>query len=62
MVRTYGMVGTPDECAQQIQKRYGIDTSDVCCYFPGYTPSRADVAGLVAAVQRVPASPLVPAL
>ena len=61
MVRTYGIVGTPDECADEIQKRYGTHASDVCCYFPGYTPSRADVAGLVAAVQRIPAPPLVPA-
>ena len=60
MVRTYGIVGTPQECADQIQNRYGAHAADVCCYFPGYTPSRADIAGLVAAVQRIPAPPLVP--
>jgi probable F420-dependent oxidoreductase len=60
MVRTYGIVGTPEECATQIQNRYGTHASDVCCYFPGYTPCQADVAALAAAVQRIPAPPLVP--
>jgi probable F420-dependent oxidoreductase len=61
MVRTYGIVGTPEECAVQVQNRYGTHTSDVCCYFPGYLPSDADVAELVAALQRIPAPPLVSA-
>jgi probable F420-dependent oxidoreductase len=55
MVRTYGIVGTPEQCADQIQNRYGTHASDLCCYFPGYTPSQTDIAGLVAAVQRIPA-------
>jgi probable F420-dependent oxidoreductase len=58
MVRTYCIVGTPEECADQIQKRYGTHASDVCCYFPGYQPSDGDVADLVAALHRIPASPL----
>jgi probable F420-dependent oxidoreductase len=55
MVRTYGVVGTPAECASAIQNRYGAHASDVCCYFPGYQPSQSDVADLVAAVRRIPA-------
>jgi probable F420-dependent oxidoreductase len=55
MVRTYGIVGTPEQCAAQIQDRYGARASDVCCYFPGYTPSQADIAELIAALQRIPA-------
>jgi probable F420-dependent oxidoreductase len=62
MVRTYGVVGTPQECADQIEKRYGAAASDVCCYFPGYQPSDGDLAGLVTAVQRTPAAPLVSVL
>jgi probable F420-dependent oxidoreductase len=61
MVRTYGVVGSPEECADQIQNRYGTHASDVCCYFPGYTPCQTDVGDLVAALQRLPASPLVSA-
>lgn len=54
MVRTYGIVGTPQECAANIQNRFGAHVSDICCYFPGYTPSQSDVAELVAEVQRIP--------
>ena len=55
MVRTYGIAGTPEECASAIEKRYGAHASDVCCYFPGYQPSRTDMADLVAALRRIPA-------
>lgn len=51
-VRTYGVVGTPEDCAAQIRQRYGAHASDVCCYFPGYTPDAADIADLVHAVHR----------
>jgi probable F420-dependent oxidoreductase len=54
MVRTYGVVGTPAECASAIQNRYGAHASDVCCYFPGYQPSPPDMADLVAALRRIP--------
>jgi probable F420-dependent oxidoreductase len=39
MVRTIAVVGTPDECAQQIVDRFGGSAARVCVYFPGY---RAD--------------------
>jgi alkanesulfonate monooxygenase SsuD/methylene tetrahydromethanopterin reductase-like flavin-dependent oxidoreductase (luciferase family) len=54
MVRTYGIVGTPERCAEEIQNRFGTHTSEVCCYFPGYMPRQADIADLVAALQRIP--------
>jgi probable F420-dependent oxidoreductase len=54
MVRTYGIVGTPQECAEQIHTRFGARATDVCCYFPGYDPAAADLADLVAAIQRLP--------
>ncbi|MBY6388831.1 TIGR03617 family F420-dependent LLM class oxidoreductase [Rhodococcus erythropolis] len=55
MVRTFGIVGTPEECADQIRKRFGDHATDVCCYFSSYTPDNADVADLVAALQQIPA-------
>ncbi|WP_319455839.1 MULTISPECIES: TIGR03617 family F420-dependent LLM class oxidoreductase [unclassified Mycobacterium] len=58
MVRAYGVVGTPAECAEQIRERYGAYASDVCCYFPGFSPSGQDLADLIAAVHRIPAPPL----
>ncbi|MGK8488884.1 TIGR03617 family F420-dependent LLM class oxidoreductase [Nocardia asiatica] len=50
MVRTIGVVGTPQECAEQIRSRFGATVGEVCCYFPGYTPEAADVADLVDAL------------
>lgn len=49
-VRTYAVVGSPEECAAQIHDRFGAYASDVCCYFPGYTADRDDVAALINAV------------
>ena len=54
-VRTFGIVGTPEECADQIRKRFGDHATDVCCYFSSYTPADADVADLVAALHQIPA-------
>ncbi|MDH6246525.1 TIGR03617 family F420-dependent LLM class oxidoreductase [Mycobacterium sp. OTB74] len=50
MVRTYGVAGTPEECAAQIYARYGTQATDVCCYFPGYRPDSHDLADLVTAL------------
>ncbi|HWS92235.1 MAG TPA: TIGR03617 family F420-dependent LLM class oxidoreductase [Mycobacterium sp.] len=52
MVRAYGIVGTPEQCADQIRQRFGKHASEVCCYFPGYTPDEADVADLIGALHR----------
>ncbi|OHU99137.1 TIGR03617 family F420-dependent LLM class oxidoreductase [Mycobacterium talmoniae] len=53
MVRTLGIVGTPEDCADRIRERYGQHASDVCCYFPGYSPERGDLADLVAALHEI---------
>jgi probable F420-dependent oxidoreductase len=50
MVRTLGIVGTPEQCAAEIVDRFGKMSDEVCCYFPGYTPRSEDVAELVAAL------------
>jgi probable F420-dependent oxidoreductase len=55
MVRTFGIVGTPEECADQIRNRFGDHAADVCCYFSSYTPDNADVADLVTALHQIPA-------
>lgn len=47
MVRTIGIVGSPAECAAEIGKRFGAIASDICCYFPFYSPSIEDLAELV---------------
>ena len=55
MVARIGIVGTPEECAQQITARFGEHAAEVCCYFPGYTPRTADIADLIGALHRAPA-------
>ena len=55
MVARIGIVGTPEQCAQQIAARFGEHAQEVCCYFPGYTPRPADVADLIGALHRAPA-------
>jgi alkanesulfonate monooxygenase SsuD/methylene tetrahydromethanopterin reductase-like flavin-dependent oxidoreductase (luciferase family) len=55
MVRTLGIVGTPEECAAEIDMRFGAVADEVCCYFPGYTPRSEDVADLVTALHGVSA-------
>jgi probable F420-dependent oxidoreductase len=54
MVARIGIVGTPEECAQQIVARFGDHAAEVCCYFPGYTPRSADLTDLVRALQQAP--------
>lgn len=39
MVARIGIVGTPEQCAEQIAARFGAHADEVCCYFPGYTPA-----------------------
>jgi probable F420-dependent oxidoreductase len=53
MVRTIGVVGTPERCAEEINRRFGAVAQDVCCYFPGYSPRHEHVADLVAAVHNI---------
>lgn len=61
MVHTLAVVGTPEHCARQIRERFGAGASDVCCYFPGYTPKSDDLADLVAGLQQLDATEVTPA-
>jgi hypothetical protein len=51
MVDTLAVRGTPEECAAELHRRFGDLTERVCCYFPGYDASLADIAALVAALK-----------
>jgi probable F420-dependent oxidoreductase len=55
MVAQIGIVGTPEHCAKQLVARFGEHVDEVCCYFPGYTPPGADIAGLIDALHGSPA-------
>ena len=50
MVATIGVVGTPQECAEQIVARFGKRADRVCCYFPGYDIDDGRVGELVDAL------------
>ncbi|MDI9915099.1 TIGR03617 family F420-dependent LLM class oxidoreductase [Rhodococcus sp. IEGM 1379] len=50
MLETLAVVGTPEECATEIRRRFGEHADEVCCYFPGYTQNPADVAAMIAAL------------
>ena len=51
MLRTLAVVGTPQECAAQINDRFGAHASRVCCYFPYLTITDERIAELVAAIK-----------
>jgi alkanesulfonate monooxygenase SsuD/methylene tetrahydromethanopterin reductase-like flavin-dependent oxidoreductase (luciferase family) len=53
MVHTIGIVGTPEQCAAEIARRFGALADEVCCYFPGYTPKTEDVADLITALHGI---------
>jgi alkanesulfonate monooxygenase SsuD/methylene tetrahydromethanopterin reductase-like flavin-dependent oxidoreductase (luciferase family) len=55
MVRTMGIVGTPEQCATEIARRFGAVADEVCCYFPGYTPRSEDIADLITALRGISA-------
>jgi probable F420-dependent oxidoreductase len=50
MVARLAVVGTPEECAAQIERRFGGWASRVCCYFPGYPVTDRDITDLVTAL------------
>ncbi len=50
MVDTLAVRGTPEECAAQLNRRFGDLAERVCCYFPGYDAPLADIAALARAL------------
>jgi alkanesulfonate monooxygenase SsuD/methylene tetrahydromethanopterin reductase-like flavin-dependent oxidoreductase (luciferase family) len=55
MVRTMGIVGTPEHCATEIARRFGAVADEVCCYFPGYPARSEHIADLITALRGISA-------
>jgi probable F420-dependent oxidoreductase len=56
VLRTIAVVGTPDEVATEIGRRFGPVADRVCLYFPGYPVTDECVAATIAAVQTIGSS------
>jgi probable F420-dependent oxidoreductase len=56
VLRTIAVVGTPDEVAAEIGRRFGPVADRVCLYFPGYPVTDECVAATIAAVQAIGSS------
>jgi probable F420-dependent oxidoreductase len=52
MARTLAVVGTPEECATEIKRRFGDVADRVCAYFPGYDAPLDQKGALKAALAR----------
>lgn len=50
MVATLAVRGTPEECAAEIQHRFGAVADRVCAYFPGYEPPLDQIRDLASAL------------
>jgi probable F420-dependent oxidoreductase len=50
MLRTLAVLGTPEECAAEVRRRFGAHADRVCAYFPGYEPAPDQVRDFVAAL------------
>jgi len=50
MARTLAVVGTPEECATEINRRFGDVADRVCAYFPGYDVPLDQVTALATAL------------
>ena len=51
MLRTLAVAGTPQECAAQINDRFGDHARRLCCYFPYATITDERIAELVTALK-----------
>ena len=51
MARTLAVVGTPEECATEILRRFGDVADRVCAYFPGYDAPLDQIADLGSALR-----------
>ncbi len=51
MITTIAVRGTPQQCALEIERRFGAHADRVCCYFPGYDAPLAAIGDLAAALR-----------
>jgi probable F420-dependent oxidoreductase len=52
MLTTLAVCGTPQQCADEITRRFGDVADRVCVYFPGYTAPTENIAALAEALHR----------
>jgi probable F420-dependent oxidoreductase len=57
MVETLAVRGTPEQCADELARRFGDVAERVCAYFPGYDPGAEQIAGLARALEGVSPGP-----
>ena len=50
LVETLAVVGTPQECAAELHRRFGDVADRVCAYFPGHDPGIEAIAALARAL------------
>ena len=50
MVETLAVRGTPEQCAAELERRFGDVAGRVCVYFPGHDPGSEQVASLARAL------------
>ncbi|WP_027860674.1 TIGR03617 family F420-dependent LLM class oxidoreductase [Marmoricola sp. URHB0036] len=50
MVETLAVRGTPEQCAVELERRFGDVARRVCAYFPGHDPGSEQVASLARAL------------
>ncbi|CAB4690442.1 MAG: TIGR03617 family F420-dependent LLM class oxidoreductase [Actinobacteria bacterium] len=50
MLSTLAVRGTPEDCAAEIQRRFGDVAERVCAYFPGYAPPLDQINALATAL------------
>lgn len=51
VLETLAVRGTPEDCADQIIRRFGDLADRVCCYFPGYDPPAEQITALATALR-----------
>ncbi len=51
LLRTLAVVGTPEECAAEIKRRFGDVADRVCAYFPGTQHPTGTIRALAEALQ-----------
>jgi alkanesulfonate monooxygenase SsuD/methylene tetrahydromethanopterin reductase-like flavin-dependent oxidoreductase (luciferase family) len=50
MARTLAVVGSPEECAAEVVRRFGDVADRVCAYFPGYDAPLDQIGDLARAL------------
>ena len=50
MVETLAVRGTPEQCAADLERRFGDVADRVCAYFPGHDPGTEQIASLARAL------------